>query len=73
MIILQKTPNYMGLIDWNSGEIDEIESLMVNWGLNCINPKLRTKEKKTLKSMAEIEVFSGTTLHKIKIWSQSKV
>ena len=30
MIILQKTPNYMGLIDWNSGEIDEIESLVVN-------------------------------------------
>jgi len=73
MIILQKTLNYMGLIDWNSGEIDEIESLMVNWGLNCINPKPMTKEKKTLKSGAEIEVFSRTTLHKIKIWNQSGV
>jgi hypothetical protein len=34
----------------------EIESLMVNWGSICINPKLRTKIKKTLKFKVGIEV-----------------
>jgi len=48
MTILQKTSNY--------GTQQTIKSLMVNYGLNWRNPRLKTKIKKMLKSSAEIEV-----------------
>jgi hypothetical protein len=51
MTILQKAQNYKGLIDKKPGvKLKKIQSLMVNWGSNCINPRPRTKMQKAPKS-----------------------
>jgi len=73
MTNLQKTPNYKGSIDKNRGEIEKIESLMVNWGLNCINLKPRTILQKACKYGAEVEVPQGPNCIKSKVYGQLEV
>jgi len=48
------------------GKIEEIESLMVNWGLNCINLKSKTKMQKARIFKVTIDVYPRTQLHNIK-------
>jgi hypothetical protein len=42
-------------IDWIRGQIEEIESLLINWGSNCINPRPRTKVKKVANIGSTLE------------------
>jgi FKBP-type peptidyl-prolyl cis-trans isomerase (trigger factor) len=48
------------------GKIEEMKSLMVNWGLNCINLKSKTKMQKTCNYKVTIDVYPRTQLHNIK-------
>jgi hypothetical protein len=47
-------------------KIEEIESLIVNWGLNCINLKSKTKMQKARNFKVTIDVYPRTQLHNIK-------
>jgi len=51
-------------------EIEEIKSLMVNYGLNWRNPRPKTKMKRVPNFGAKIEIFQGLNCMKFKIWSQ---
>ena len=55
------------------GEIEEIKSLMVNQGLNCINPRPRIKLQKLCKSEADVEVPQGPNCIKSKVQGQLRV
>jgi hypothetical protein len=50
------------------GEIEEIGSLIVNLGLDCINPRPRTKVQKALKFRVQIKVQQGLNCNKSKVW-----
>ena len=50
----------------SGGQIERIESLMVNWDLNRANQKPRTGIKKARKVKVALEILTGIQLHKIK-------
>ena len=48
------------------GQIERIENLMVNWGLNRSNKKPEIKIKKARTFKVAVEILTGIRLHKIK-------
>jgi hypothetical protein len=50
------------------GEIEKIRSLMVNQGLDCINPKPMIKVQKELKFRVKIGVQQGLNCTKSKVY-----
>jgi len=45
------------------GQIEEIRSLLLNWGLNCINSRRRTKVKEATNFRAVVWFLAGMQLH----------
>jgi hypothetical protein len=47
------------VIDRIRGQIEEIESLLINWGSNCINQRPKTKVKRAANFRADDWIWQG--------------